>query len=171
MWRTLGVALFEGEVARPVSLHSHDLHLGHGAPRRARIWVATVLRQIVPPEGVRRENIADDLKLCVSELVTDALIANSTSATVQLRIGPGIIRLSVTDDVPRLADSRDPVLYAQLIGWGMVRALSQDCGSENNETGRELWVTFRDTSLAAQQVVGSGAQHRQMPLEPFTAGR
>lgn len=108
--------------------------------------------EVVPPDGVRRENIAEDVLLCISELVTDAVLANSRSATIRLRIGPGIIRLSVSDDAPRLADSRDPVLYAQLIGWGMVRALSQDSGIENRETGRELWVTFRDASAMPRQL-------------------
>ena len=91
-----------------MSLHSRVLVVGNGAPRRARIWAATVMREVVPPDGVGRENIAEDVLLCMSELVTDTLLANSRSATLRLRIGPGIIRLSVTDDAPRLANSRDP---------------------------------------------------------------
>jgi hypothetical protein len=134
-----------------MSLHSQVLVVGQGAPRVARVWAATVLRAVVPPDGVRRKNVAEDVMLCISELVTDTLLANSKSATVRLRVGPGIIRLSVTDDAPRLADSQDPVLYAQLIGWGMVRALSQGCGIENYDTGRELWVIFRDTSSMPRQ--------------------
>lgn len=129
-----------------MSVHSQILVVGQGAPRLARAWAARVLSAVVPPDGVRRENVAEDVMLCVSELVTDTLLANSSRATVRLRVDPGIVRLSVTDDAPRLADSRDPVLYAQLIGWGMVRALSQACGIENYDTGRELWVVFRDTS-------------------------
>ena len=124
----------------------HEYLVGPGAPRRARAWAARVLSAVVPPDGVRRANLAEDVMLCVSELVTDTLLANSSRATVRLRVAPGIVRLSVTDDAPRLADSQDPVLYAQLIGWGMVRALSQACGIENYDTGRELWVIFRDTA-------------------------
>jgi hypothetical protein len=123
----------------------HEYLVGQGAPRLARAWAARVLSAVVPPEGVRRANVAEDVMLCVSELVTDTLLANSSRATVRLRVAPGIVRLSVTDDARRLADSQDPVLYAQLIGWGMVRALSQACGIENYDTGRELWVIFRDT--------------------------
>lgn len=138
----------KGRWREAMSQHSRVLLLGHGAPRRARIWAGAVLDEVVPPDGVRRENVAEDVMLCVSELVTDALLASSKSATVRLRVAPGIIRLSVTDDAPMLADARDPVLYAQLIGWGMVRALSQGCGIENYDTGRELWVVFRDTRAA-----------------------
>lgn len=127
------------------SLHSHVLVVGKGAPSLARVWAATVLRVVVPPDGIRRENIVEDVMLCMSELVTDALLANSTSATVRLRVAPGMLRLSLTDDAPLPSDPRDPVLNAQLMGWGMVRALSQDCGIENYEAGRELWVVFSDT--------------------------
>lgn len=124
--------------------NSQALVLGRRAPRRARTWVASVLRVVVPPDGVRRQNIVEHVQLCISELVTDAFLANSTSATVVLEIGPGIVRLSLTDAAMRPA-SRAPGVNAQLMSWGMVRTLSQDCGIDDLDTGRELWAVFRDT--------------------------
>ena len=131
--------------------NSQVLVLDKGAPRRARAWTASVLCVVVPPDGVRRENIVEDVMLCISELVTDALLANSQSATIGLQIGPGIVRLSLTD-AAILPASRQPGLNAQLMGWGMVRSLSQECGIDNYNTRRELWAVFRDARV---RVVGT----------------
>ena len=127
-----------------MSLHSQVLVLDRHAPHLGRAWAASVLGVVVPPDGVRRENIVEDIQMCTSELVTDALLANSTRATLALQVGPGFVRLSLADAVTPRA-SREPGVTAQLMGWGMVRALSQDSGIQTSDgAGRELWAIFRD---------------------------
>lgn len=84
-----------------------------------------------------------DAVLCTSELVTDSLIANSTTVDLRLLVEPDFFRLSVIDDCRVVSDRYDPGFRAQLIGFRLVDALADDWGIEPTTNGRELWAVFR----------------------------
>lgn len=120
-------------------MHSQALSCDDSAPRRARAWVAELMRS----DGQWEEDILHDVVLCASELVTSALIAHSTTMTVRLFVDDEVVRLSLLDDGVMLDDRDDPALRVQWMGFRLVDAVADRWGIDATETGRELWAELR----------------------------
>ena len=122
--------------------HRHHLACNDSAPRLARAWVTEHLHDLVTADTRWRANITADAVLCVSELVTDSLIASSTALSLCLAIEPDWFRLSVLDDGPIITDELDPTLRAQQIGFKLIDAIADHWGIDPAPPGRELWAVF-----------------------------
>lgn len=123
--------------------HRHHLACNDSAPRLARAWVTEHLHDLVTADTRWRANITADAVLCVSELVTASLIANSTAMTLHIDTGPDAFRLSLVDDCPVTTDEGDARLRAQLIGFRVIDALADGWGIKPAPGGREVWTEFR----------------------------
>lgn len=115
---------------------------GTGAPRRARAWVRETLPTIVTAQHDLAPSVIADAALCVSELVTASLLAQSTTMTLRLLRDQRSVRLSLFDDCVT-ADEQDSVARAQLLGFRMIDAIVDRWGIDVSDCGRELWVALR----------------------------
>lgn len=121
-------------------MHSQALSCDDSAPRRARAWVAELMRANGHADD---ETTIHDLVLCASELVTSALIAHSTTMTVQLVIEDATVRLSLLDDGVMPDNRDDPALRVQWMGFRLVDAVADRWGIDATASGRELWAELR----------------------------
>lgn len=122
---------------------TQQLSSDNAAPRRARAWVAAVLAEFLTSDDGWPDHMLTDAVLCVSELVTASLIANSTAMTLHIDTGPDAFRLSLVDDCPVTTDEGDARLRAQLIGFRVIDALADGWGIKPAPGGREVWTEFR----------------------------
>ncbi|HET6877485.1 MAG TPA: ATP-binding protein [Jatrophihabitans sp.] len=119
-------------------LHSRALSCDDSAPRRARAWVAELMRA----SGRWGDDTVHDAILCASELVTSALVAHSTTMVVRLLIDDAGLRLSLVDDGELPDDQDDPAQRVQWMGFRLVDAVADRWGIDATSSGRELWVEF-----------------------------
>src|SRR5689334_15776558 len=126
------------------SMESSTWHLagGTGAPRRARAWVRETLPTIVTVRHDLAPSVLADAALCVSELVTASLLAQSTTMTLRLLVDHEAVRLSLFDDCVT-ADQPESVTHAQQLGFRMIDAIVDQWGIDASDGGRELWVALR----------------------------
>ncbi len=128
------------------------------APGRARAWVGDRL------SAWDVAAVVEDLRLVVSELVSNAVLYAKTTIDVALAIGEGVIELTVRDHNPRSPRPR-PQLPDDAATGGrglmLVEALSDDWGVSERMGGKEVW--FR---LAAPQ--GWRYANRCVCTEPAT---
>lgn len=109
------------------------------SPGAARSFVTEALRSwSVPAE------LAGDIVLAASELVTNAVEHGSGEITVELRMVGGCVRLKVRDDagagpVLRRPDPRSP----RGRGLALIEALSAAWGHHRAEGGKWVWAEFR----------------------------
>jgi hypothetical protein len=125
-------------------MESSTWHLagGTGAPRRARAWVRETLPTIVTVKHDLAPSVLADAALCVSELVTASLLAQSTTMTLRLLRDQQAVRLSLFDDCVT-ADQPESVAHAQQLGFRMIDAIVDRWGIDTSDGGRELWVALR----------------------------
>lgn len=107
-----------------------DRHAAH----RARRWVRQQELHDHVADRPGCEHLLDDVVLCASELVSNAVAAGCASASLGLDVAPDRIRVSLVDDAPattadRLWDSPADVSRRRLIEavgarWGVDRASS-----------------------------------------------
>lgn len=121
-------------------LHTQLLDCDNGAPRRARLWTGDMVGDILAHGERWRADVLADAVQCASELVTAALIAGSTTMSLQLLSGSGFFRMSVVDD--SVTDRFDPGLRAQMMGLRLVEALADRWGIAPASGGREIWAVF-----------------------------
>ncbi len=102
----------------------------------ARAWVADRLAEweLAGP--------AHDLRLVVSELVTNAVLHARTKIEVSLAVAEDVIELSVRDHHPRLPRPRRQWSGDAATGRGLmlVEALSDDWGVADRMDGKEVWL-------------------------------
>lgn len=107
----------------------------------ARAWLLAALTAQLPRHEQVTE-VLDEAELVVSELVTNAVLASCSSATVTVTTDPSCVRIGVTDDAP----GRPTLLHAAtdaLRGRGLaiVCMLAQDWGvTPVDRGGKEVWA-------------------------------
>ncbi len=106
------------------------------AAGRARSWVAERL------SAWEVSAVVDDLRLVVSELVSNAVLYARTAVDVMLSIGEGVIELTVRDHNPRTPRPRPQQADEAATGGRglvLVEALSDDWGVAERMAGKEVW--------------------------------
>lgn len=111
------------------------------APHKARAMVAKALADW----GFA--SLVDDMTLCASEMVTNALNARADEIAVRMEWHrrERLIELSVRDDAPGTPEQREPTAY-DLEGRGLniVEALADEWGHRTAEAdGKVVWARFR----------------------------
>lgn len=82
-----------------------------------------------------------DAQLLVTELMTNALNARTTSLEVVLCIVGGMVRLAVRDDAAGAPSPRSPeVTDEHGRGLSIVAALGRSWGVEYRDGGKRVWV-------------------------------
>jgi hypothetical protein len=109
------------------------------APAAARHFAVDAVRRLGDAD------LADDAALVVTELAANAIVHAQTGFTVDLRVGPDVLRISVRDASPLpggVAVARLPA--APLHGLGAVDALASHWGVEPlGHSGKSVWVELR----------------------------
>ena len=108
------------------------------APRVARQTLAGWLDGLGAPA-----TFIDDVKLVVSELVTDAVIRANSPAHVRAEVDDGRLRLAVQDESGRRPATTGTITTAGGYGLQFVAALTDDWGWSTTSTGRQVWIERR----------------------------
>jgi len=86
--------------------------------------------------------LVDDLRLVVSELVSNAVLHARTAVEVALSVGEGVIELAVRDRNPRTPRPRVANRGAEAPGGRgllLVQELSDDWGVSERMDGKDVW--------------------------------
>jgi MEDS: MEthanogen/methylotroph, DcmR Sensory domain len=110
--------------------------LSGDAPAAARHFAVDAVRRLGAAD------LADDTALVVTELAANAVLHAQTGFTVDLAVGPGVLRISVRDAGPMPPGAAGPGLpAAPLHGLGAVDALASRWGVETlGHSGKSVWV-------------------------------
>jgi anti-sigma regulatory factor (Ser/Thr protein kinase) len=120
----------------------HDLHCEVSAPLTARRWTAECLRAHLPDDPAAAELI-DDAVLCVSELVTNAVLHARTPIQLEVRAGAGMLHVDVCDsggariDLPPREEPGEGLESGR--GLYIVQALSSRTGVRATRSGTCVW--------------------------------
>lgn len=119
---------------------SHTLICDPTAPHQARTWAQRQLAS-APAAASIPPGLADDVLLCISELVTNALQARCDHATLDLAISSGRVRIVVTDNgrgwpTPQHPGPNDPSGRGLMI----ISALAQRWGVEPSDASKTVWA-------------------------------
>jgi serine phosphatase RsbU (regulator of sigma subunit)/anti-sigma regulatory factor (Ser/Thr protein kinase) len=131
------VTLLAVTASAPQPTASHDLPADASAARLARRFVASVLR-----EWSIDDDVAETAQLCVSELVTNAIIHSGTTSTVTVRSDGDYILVMVQDRGSRGPVHRPADLDPEAIsgrGLSLVDALASAWSSEHSTDGTTVW--------------------------------
>jgi anti-sigma regulatory factor (Ser/Thr protein kinase) len=108
-----------------------DLPADSSAPRLARSAVSGLFG-----EHPRH----DDLLLCVSEVVTNAVLHARSRSTLRVQVDGEIVRVEVHDDDPTLPVRRDHDLHAPTgRGLRLLDELTTAWGAEAHGHGKVVW--------------------------------
>lgn len=110
------------------------------SPRQARSWVA---RQL---SGWHLDELADDLRLCASELVTNVVLHARTPAVLTLCVADGVLEMSVGDAnrrSPRPRVRHDDPLSESGRGMSLVDQLADEWGFSERAGGKDVWLLRR----------------------------
>jgi anti-sigma regulatory factor (Ser/Thr protein kinase) len=108
-----------------------ELPADAGSPRRARGAVADLV-------GGRPG--CDDLLLCVSEVVTNAVLHARSRSTLRVQVDGGTVRVEVQDDDPTLPVRRDHAPHAPTgRGLRLLDELTTAWGAEAHGHGKVVW--------------------------------
>lgn len=110
-------------------------------PERARSYVGAQLDAVL--SWPRRHEVTEDARLAVSELVTNAIQAHSSSVAVALELHHGALRLEVHDDAPGMPVLREQQADAAS-GRGLVilERISRAWGVETASGRKTVWARF-----------------------------
>lgn len=110
------------------------------APGAARTMVDQDLAKEL---GSRAAGLTADAAIVLSELVTNAVLAGSTTVAVTLSFTDDMLSVQVTDDGPGWPLSR-PSRPDDLHGRGLkiVAAIADQWGAEPVAGGKAVWATF-----------------------------
>jgi anti-sigma regulatory factor (Ser/Thr protein kinase) len=88
--------------------------------------------------------LAGDIVLAASELVTNAVEHGSSEITVELRLAGGCILLKVRDDSGEAPVLRRPNPHSPRgRGLALIAAISAAWGHQHAEGGKWVWAEFR----------------------------
>lgn len=115
------------------------------APAAARAFVEDSLRRVVGPDLSPVAETCEDLTVIVSELVTNAVQAATSTVSVELAVESGSVRLAVTDVARGMPTLAGPASATQPYGRGLaiVAALSRDWGVvplAGDGAGKTVWA-------------------------------
>lgn len=119
----------------------HTYPCSTAAVGSARAWLLSALAAQLPPHEQVTE-VLDEAELVVSELVTNAVLASCSTATVTVTTDPSCVRIGVADDAP----GRPTLLHAATDavrgrGLAIVCMLARDWGvSPVDQGGKEVWA-------------------------------
>jgi hypothetical protein len=110
--------------------------LSGDAPAAARHFAVDAVRRLGAAD------LADDAALVVTELAANAVLHAQTGFTVDVAVGPDVLRISVRDAGPVPPGAAGPGLpAAPLHGLGAVDALASRWGVETlGHSGKSVWV-------------------------------
>ncbi|WP_329521370.1 ATP-binding protein [Spirillospora sp. NBC_01491] len=116
----------------------------HEVPR-ARKWIADVVAaRIAHPLSIAADAV-DDLLLCASEVITNAVLHGDGAITIVLVRRPNSVRVEVIDagtaSAEGLSHVRDDVPLDATSGRGLmiVEALADTWGTRADDAGRTVW--------------------------------
>jgi signal transduction histidine kinase len=139
----------EEELAGRVAGYLLEAPRGDGVPGAARAFAlsgdAPAAARHFAVDAVRRlgaADLADDAALVVTELAANAVLHAQTGFTVDVAVGPDVLRISVRDAGPVPPGAAGPGLpAAPLHGLGAVDALASRWGVETlGHSGKSVWV-------------------------------
>ncbi len=108
-----------------------------------------VVRQMLT--GTTAEGVLDLAELCVSELVTNAVLHAGTDLELEIRYDPTSVRLSVSDlshNLPVLARHSSTASTGR--GLAMVAAVADSWGVDDaNGTGKTVWCVLSEHGVGA----------------------
>ena len=108
-----------------------ELPADAGSPRRARGAVADLLGGWPG---------CDDLLLCVSEVVTNAVLHARSRSTLRVQVEGGMVRVEVQDEDPTMPVRRDHELHAPTgRGLRLLDELTTAWGAEAHGHGKVVW--------------------------------
>jgi hypothetical protein len=121
------------------------------APEQVRSWLRSRLVLVlddVPDEA----DLVEDALVCTNELLTNALQAQCSTATVRYGLSEALLRLSVYDDAGGLPQMRTPA-PADTRGRGLllVNALAHQWGVTPTVSGKEVWVELQRPEQRPEQ--------------------
>ena len=109
--------------------------LSGDAPAAARHFAVDAVRRLGAAD------LADDAALVVTELAANAVVHAHTGFTVDLAVGPDVLRIAVRDASPLPTGAAGPGLpAAPLHGLGAVDALASRWGVDADHSGKSVWV-------------------------------
>jgi anti-sigma regulatory factor (Ser/Thr protein kinase) len=104
------------------------------SPRAARVAVA---------EELGDRNRLDELLLCVSEVVTNAVLHGRSAARIVVSVDEADVRVEVHDDDPTLPVRRHPATDSPTgRGLLMLDRLTSRWGAEPSGRGKVVWFEF-----------------------------
>jgi len=119
-----------------------DLACDRSAAYHARRWVMQQhLRWVFAGRG-GLEHLFDDIVLCISELVTTAVEANSSDISLSLQSDAGRIRLSMvdhSDDAPAVRRIRREDTGRRV---RIIDAVATRWGVQGDPDSHEIWIEF-----------------------------
>jgi hypothetical protein len=112
--------------------------LSGDAPAAARHFAVDAVRRLGAAD------LADDTALVVTELAANAIVHAQTGFTVDLSVGPDVLRIAVRDASPLPPAAAAGLPAAPLHGLGAVDALASRWGVEPiGHSGKSVWVELR----------------------------
>ncbi|WP_217247448.1 ATP-binding protein [Streptomyces sp. AC602_WCS936] len=136
----------------------------HQSVRQAREFATRTL------DGWGLRTRTEDIRLCVSELATNAVVHGTAPGhgfLVRLDIDDGCVRLEVHDSRRQRPVLREPTA-TDLSGRGLtlVAALSDEWGvKDRTPLGKITWSCFKTAGDAAQPISPPGPDHDDRPVE------
>lgn len=110
------------------------------APRHARDFCAEFVAAAIP-DGQAVLDLAEDTRLVVSELVTNAVNAGSPEVNVTVAVHRAYVRLAVDDYVPRRPQKRWAAPEDEHgRGLMIVASLSRAWGVDYVQRGKQVWA-------------------------------
>lgn len=150
---------------------------GDGDPHRASVRLAgdpraarearRFLRDLLAAWQVG-DGVLDSAELCLSELVTNAVVHAGTASLLTVELREDQLRIAVRDhgagDAPSLVDDEDPL---KVFGRGLqlVDALADEWGTEQDESGTTSWFALR-VERASEGSARPGASSMGAGLRP-----
>ncbi len=127
--------------------HVASVTLPHTAesPGAARAFVRAVLADRFD------DDLVSSAEVCVTELVTNAVLHAHTALTVEVELIDHTVRISVQDGsavLPRVVPHTRSAVTGR--GLGLVTALSRDWGVERQPGGKVVWCVLEPTGLATE---------------------
>ena len=92
------------------------------------------------------DEVLDSAELCLSELVTNAVVHAGTSSVLTVELEQDLLKVAVRDrgagEIPNLVEDEDPL---KVFGRGLqlVDALADRWGTEQDESGTTSWFALR----------------------------